>query len=100
MSFAVAEFAPYDWLVAFTVAVSAMAVPLAVPALTLYLTVNIPDTPAPTLGFVQGDAGNPAQVQPAGGVTETNVMFPAGVIVSLNEPFVMADVPVFVTTCV
>ena len=35
MSVATAEFDPYDWLVAFTVAVSVITVPLAVPALTL-----------------------------------------------------------------
>jgi hypothetical protein len=35
MSVAIAELDPYDWLVAFTVAVSVMTVPLAVPALTL-----------------------------------------------------------------
>jgi hypothetical protein len=33
-SFATAELAPYDWFVAFTVAVFAIAVPLAVPAFT------------------------------------------------------------------
>ena len=34
-SVAVAEFAPNDWFVAFTVAVSVMTVPAAVPAFTL-----------------------------------------------------------------
>jgi hypothetical protein len=98
MSVAVAELAPNDWLVAVTEAVSVIVVPLAVPAITLYTTVNVPETPAPTLGFEQGVGGNPTQLHPAGGVIETNVVF-AGVA-SLNEPPVAADDPVFVTTCV
>ena len=95
---AVAEFAPKDWFVAFTVTVSEMTVPAAVPAFTRYTTVNVPDDPAPTLGFVHGLAGKPVQVHPAGGVIDTNAVF-AGVA-SVNVPFVIADDPVFVTTCV
>jgi hypothetical protein len=64
------------------------------------MTVNVPETPAPTLGSVQAAPGNPVQVHPAGGVTERNVKSAAGVAVSLNVAPVTADVPVFVTTCV
>lgn len=97
-SVAVAAFAPNDWLVAFTVTVSEITVPLAVPAVTLYVTVKVPETPAPTLGSEHGVAGNPVQVHPVGGAMETNVVF-AGVA-SVNEPPVAAVEPVFVTTCV
>jgi hypothetical protein len=75
-----------------------MTVPLGVPELTVYSTVKVPVEPAATLGFEQGVAGNPVQVQPAGGVTETNVVL-AGVA-SLNEAPVAAIDPVFVTTWV
>ena len=85
-------------MVPFVVTVSVITVPLAVPAFTLKTTEKVPDAPAPTLAFVQGLAGNPVQVQPAGGVTETNVVL-AGVA-SVNVPPVTAVVPVFVTTCV
>jgi len=97
-SVAVAEFAPKDWFEALTVTVSVITVPAAVPALTLYTTENVPDAPAATVRAVHGLAGNPVQVHPAGGVIETKVVF-AGVA-SLKVPFVMADDPVFVTTCV
>lgn len=59
---------------------------------------NVPETPAPTLGLVQGLAGNPVHVQPAGAVMETKEVF-AGVA-SENVPLVAAVEPVFVTTCV
>jgi hypothetical protein len=94
----VAELAPNDWFVAFTVAVSVMTVPAAVPAVTLYTTENVPDAPAPTVAAVQGLAGNPVQVQPAGGVMETNVVF-AGVA-SVKVPPVIAEEPLLVTTWV
>lgn len=97
-SVAVAEFDPKDWFVAFTVTVSVITVPAAVPAFTLLTTVNVPDAPAATVVAVHGLAGNPVQVQPAGGVIETNVVF-AGVA-SVNVPFVIAEDPVLVTTCV
>jgi len=97
-SVAVAEFAPKDWFEAFTVTVSLITVPAPVPALTLNTTENVPDDPAAAVVAVHGLAGNPAQVHPAGGVIETKLVF-AGVA-SLNVPFVMADDPVFVTTCV
>src|SRR5579862_903770 len=61
------------------------------------MTVNVPLVPPATLGFVQV-GGNAPQVQPAGGVIETNVVF-AGVF-SVNVAVVAAVVPVFVTTCV
>ena len=77
---------------------SVITVPAVVPAVTLYTTVNVPDTPAPTLAFVQGLAGKLAQFHPAGAVIETKVVL-AGVA-SVNVPFVIADDPVFVTTCV
>ena len=64
------------------------------------MTVNVPETPAPTLGFVQELTGNPVQDHPAGGVTDTNVRFAASTSVSVNVPPVMAVVPVLVTTCV
>jgi hypothetical protein len=64
------------------------------------MIVNVPETPAPTLGFVQELTGNPVQVHPAGGVTDTNVRFAAGASVSVNVPPVIAVVPVLVTTCV
>jgi hypothetical protein len=97
-SVAVAELAPNAWFPALTVTVSVMTVPLAVPALTVYNTVKVPVEPTATPGFEQGIAGNPVQVQPAGGVTERNVVL-AGVA-SLNEAPVAAIDPVFVTTCV
>lgn len=64
------------------------------------MTLNVPETPAPTVPPEHGVPGNPVQVQPAGGVTETNVKSAAGVAVSLKVAPVTADVPVFVTTCV
>jgi hypothetical protein len=73
-----------------------MVVPLAVPAATLKTTVNVLERPAAMLGFEHGVAGNPVQVQPAGGVMETKVVF-AGVA-SLNVAPVTAEEPVFVTT--
>jgi hypothetical protein len=94
---AVAELAPKDWFVAFTVTVSVMTVPLAVPALTVYKIVNVPEEPAAMLPFEQGLAGNPAQVHPAGGVIDTNVVFVG--VASLSVPPVAAEDPVFVTTC-
>ena len=97
-SVAVAELAPNAWFPALTVTVSVMTVPLGVPAMTVYSTVKVPVEPGATLGFEQGVAGNPAQLQPAGGVTEKNVVL-AGVA-SLNEAPVAAIDPVFVTTCV
>jgi len=75
-----------------------MIVPAPVPTLTLYTTENVPDVPAATVVAVQGLAGNPVQIQPAGGVIETNDVL-AGVG-SLNVPFVIALEPVLVTTCV
>jgi len=60
--------------------------------------VNVPEAPAATVAAVHGLAGKPAQVQPAGGVMETKVVF-AGVA-SVNVPFVIADEPVLVTTWV
>ena len=90
--------APKAWFPALTVTVSVMTVPLGVTALTVYITVNVPVEPAATLGFEQGVAGNPIQLQPAGGVTVTNVVL-AGVA-SLNEAPVAAIDPVFVTTWV
>ena len=98
ISVAVAELAPNAWFPALTVTVSVMTVPLGVIALTVYVTVNVPVAPAATLGFEQGVAGNPAQLQPAGGVTVTNVVLPG--VGSLNEAPVAAIVPVLVTTCV
>src|SRR5437660_2746534 len=77
-SVAVAELAPNAWFPALTVTVSVMTVPLGVPAMTVYSTVKVPVEPGATLGFEQGVAGNPAQLQPAGGVTEKNVVL-AGV---------------------
>jgi hypothetical protein len=59
---------------------------------------NVPDAPAATLGFEQGVAGKPAQVHPAGGVIETNVVFPG--VFSVNVAVVAAALPVLVTTCV
>jgi hypothetical protein len=96
-SVAVAEFAPNAWFAAFTVTVSLITVPLAVPAFTVYTTVNVPLEPAATLAFVQ-IVGNPAQFHPAGGVIDTNVVF-AGVL-SVKVAVVAADDPVLVTTCV
>ena len=78
--------------------VSLITVPAAVPPLTVYNTVNVPEAPAATLTAVQGLAGNPAQLHPAGGVIEKKVVF-AGVV-SLKVPFAIAEEPVFVTTCV
>jgi hypothetical protein len=75
-----------------------MTVPAVVPPVTVYTSVNVPEVPAATVAAVHGEAGNPVQVQPAGGVIETNVVF-AGVA-SLNVPLVMTEDPVFVTTCV
>ncbi len=80
------------------VAVSVMIVPAAVPAFTLNTTVNTADDPAATLGFVQELAGNPVQVQPAGGVTDTNVVF-AG-IASVNVAVLQLLGPPLVTVCV
>jgi len=60
--------------------------------------VNVPDSPAAILVAVHGLPGNPAQLHPAGGVIDTNVVFPG--VASVNVPFVIADEPVFVTTCV
>jgi len=97
-SVAVAEFGPNPWFPALTAAVSVMIVPLGVTALTVYSTVKVPVEPAATLGLEQGVAGNPAQVQPAGGATEKNAVL-AGVA-SLNDAPVAAIDPVFVTTCV
>lgn len=74
-----------------------MIVPLAVPAVTLYMTVNVPLEFAATLGLVQ-IVGKSAQFQPAGGVIDTNVVF-AGVD-SLKVADVAAEDPVLVTTCV
>src|ERR1700757_1514251 len=62
------------------------------------MTVNVPDAPAATVPAVQGLAGKPTQVHPAGGVMETNVVF-AGVA-SMKVLFVIAEDPVLVTTCV
>jgi len=93
-----AEFAPKDWFVALTVALSLISVPLAVPAFTLYTTEKVPLDPPATFAFEQGTAGNPTQLHPAGGVIDTNVVF-AGVF-SVNEAPVAAVVPVFVTTWV
>src|ERR1700722_1431211 len=96
-SVAVAAFAPNAWFAALTVAVSLIVVPFPVPAVTLYTTVNVPDAPAATLGFVHC-GGKPAQLHPAGATIETNVVFVG--VVSLNVAVVAAPVPVFVTTCV
>jgi len=96
-SVAVAELPPNAWFPALTVTVSVMTVPLGT-GLTVYNNVKVPVEPAATLGFEQGVAGNPVQVQPAGGVTLTNVVL-AGVA-WLNEAPVAAMDPVFVTTCV
>jgi hypothetical protein len=97
---AVAEFAPKDWLVALTVAVSVIVVPLGVSALTVYLTVNVADappaTPAAFWQLTGGGAG--VQVHPAGGVIDTNAVL-AGVA-SVNVAPVAVEVPVFVTTWV
>jgi hypothetical protein len=60
--------------------------------------VNVPEAPAATVAAVQGLAGKPAHVHPAGGVMETKVVF-AGVA-SVKVPFVIAEEPVLVTTCV
>ena len=68
------------------------------PPATVYLTVNVPVTPAPTLGSVHGVPGKPVQVHPAGGVIERNVVLDG--VASVNVAPVIADVPVFVTTCV
>src|SRR5579863_1595616 len=46
---------------------------------------------------MHGVAGNPVQVHPAGGVTETNVALEGGAD-SANVPLVIALDPVFVTT--
>jgi len=62
------------------------------------MTVNVPDIPAATEPDVQGLAGKPAQVHPAGGVIETKLVF-AGVA-SVKVPFVIAEEPVLVTTWV
>ena len=72
-SVTVAAFGPRDWFAALTVTVSVILVP----EFTLYVTVNVPDDPAPTLALVQ-TVGNPAQLQPGAGVIDTNVAF-AGV---------------------
>ena len=74
-----------------------MMVPLAVPAFTLYTTVNVPLEFAATLGLVQ-IVGNSAQLQPAGGVIDTNVVFVG--VASLKVALVAAEDPVLVTTCV
>src|SRR5580698_6043169 len=79
------------------VAASLIVVPFAVPAVTLYTTVKVPDAPAATLGFVHC-GGKPAQLHPAGATIETNVVFVG--VVSLNVAVVAAPVPVFVTICV
>jgi hypothetical protein len=80
---------------ALVVAVSVMMVPLAVPTVTLYVTVKIPVEPAATLGLVQL---TPTQVHPAGATIETNVVL-AGVA-SVKVAVVAAADPVLVTTCV
>ena len=96
-SVAVAEFAPKAWLVALTVTVSVMTVPLAVPAFTLYTTENVALDPAPTLGLVQV-GGKPAQFHAPGGVMDTKVVLVG--VASVNVAPVAAVVPVLVTTCV
>jgi len=95
-SVAVAVLSPAkESLVALTVTVSVITVPLAVPAFTLYTRVKVPLAPAATLGLMHC-GGKPAQLQPAGGVMETNVVF-AGVA-SVNVAAEAGIAPVFVTT--
>lgn len=96
-SVAVAALDPKAWLVALTVAVSLMIVPLAVPAVTLYTTENVPFAPAATLVLVQLTGGD-VQVQPVGADTETNVVL-AGVG-SVKVAAVAATDPVLVTAWV
>jgi hypothetical protein len=93
-SVAVAKFAPKAWFAALTVTVSLITVPLAVPAATVYTTVNVPVEPAATLGFAQLTGGD-VQVQPAGAETENKVVLVG--VGSLNVAVVAAADPVLVT---
>ena len=92
-SVTVAALGPRDWFAAFTVTVSVILVP----EFTLYVTVKVPDDPAPTLAFVQ-TVGKPAQFHPGAGVIDTNVAF-AGVS-SVNVAVVAAADPILLTICV
>jgi hypothetical protein len=79
-------------------AVSAIAVPAAVPALTDTTTGNV-TLPLAKLGFVQVIVAPRTQAQPAGiGVKDTNVVFVGTVSVKLALVAVLG--PALVTTCV
>lgn len=95
-SVAVAELMPNDWFAPFALAVSVITVPAGVPPRTPNTTVKAPLVPTATLGLVHGLTGNPVQVHPVGGRTETKFVL-AGVA-SVKVAIVTAEVPVLVTT--
>ena len=85
-----------------TVAVLLTAVPAAVPAVTFKATLKLAE-PAAKLGSVQlmvpvAPTAGVVHDHPAGGVTDTNVVF-AGVV-SVRLAVVAVLGPAFVTTCV
>lgn len=103
ISLAVAEFEPKAWLVAVTVTMSLMVVPLAVPATTCRTKVTVPVEPAGAAGAVQLIAPVPPtagveHVVPGGGEIETNVVCSG--VVSLNDGFVAVPAPEFVAVWV
>jgi hypothetical protein len=85
-----------------TVAVSAMIVPAAVPAMTVYFAVTVPVEPGGTLGLVQatGEAFGHVQVPPPAFTTvaDTNVVFDGKS--SLNVAVLQLLGPLLVMTCV
>ena len=74
-SVAIAEFAPNDWLVAFTVAVSVMIVPAGGCGANFVDDRECSRDACAHAWVRYRVAGNPAQVHPAGGVIETKVVF-------------------------
>jgi hypothetical protein len=102
-SVAVAEFAPKAWFVEFTVTVSGITVPLAVPAVTFTTSVTVPlvpdgaDAPVQLIRPVPPTAGV-VHVVPVGAVSDTNVVSTG--VFSLNVGAVAAALPTFVAVCV
>jgi hypothetical protein len=84
-------------VVVVTVAVWLIAVPAAVPAVTLTVKVIVPDPPEARLGSVQVSVAR-VQVQPAGPVSETAVVFAGKVSTRLTLAASLG--PELLTTCV
>jgi len=103
MSDAVAELAPNAWFVAFTVTVSLITVPLAVPATTCTTSVTVPLVPAGAEAPVHEIApaeptGGVVHVVPGGAEIDSNTVF--GGVFSVSDGLLAVPPPTFVAVCV